>query len=356
MSGRLYLDEIYSKSGQTKVLDTTSFDANNNFEASNTGFNLNYQSANAALNIVQSGTGDALRVNSNSLVVNASGNVGIGTSSPSTLVEAQSTDARITLIHTGGNSLQLYQQSVSSYLLADSDLNIYTNGSNRMRIDSSGNVVIGTSSPISQSLLTVNQDGISTAAGLIINQSNGLSNRAGGIFLSRGGDNRSSIEAEYFDGLKFAVKSGTGTLDERMRIDPSGRVTTPYQPHIFGTPGLGAGGANGKADRFSVLTSRGNLTASSGVITVPVDGVYAITFTTIAQNQANARIDNYIYVNNVVIASGLSEYDTDGFKHRSIAISMFIYEGDSIEFGSQSWYAPGNSFDNWQTASVTLLG
>ena len=62
MSGRLYLDEIYSKSGQTKVLDTTSFDANNNFEASNTGFNLNYQSANAALNVVQSGTGDALRV------------------------------------------------------------------------------------------------------------------------------------------------------------------------------------------------------------------------------------------------------------------------------------------------------
>lgn len=78
MSGRLYLDEIYSKSGQTKVLDTTSFDANNNFEASNTGFNLNYQSANAALNIVQSGTGDALRVNSNALVVDSSGKVGIG--------------------------------------------------------------------------------------------------------------------------------------------------------------------------------------------------------------------------------------------------------------------------------------
>jgi len=87
MSGRLYLDEIYSKSGQTKVLDTTSFDANNNFEASNTGFNLNYQSANAALNVVQSGTGDALRVNSNALVVDASGNVGIGTDSPSTGLE-----------------------------------------------------------------------------------------------------------------------------------------------------------------------------------------------------------------------------------------------------------------------------
>ena len=91
MSGRLYLDEIYSKSGQTKVLDTTSFDANNNFEASNTGFNLNYQSANAALNVVQSGTGDALRVNSNALVVDASGKLtsfnGIGALQATSTVE-----------------------------------------------------------------------------------------------------------------------------------------------------------------------------------------------------------------------------------------------------------------------------
>jgi len=251
------------------------------------------------------------------------------------------------------NNIPVITENNGSVSLTTGTANI---GNNAFVVDSSGNVGIGTSNPLSQSLLTVNQDGISTAAGLIINQSNGLSNRAGGIFLSRQGDNRSSIETDYFLGLKFSVKSGTGTLDERMRIDPSGRVTTPYQPHIFGTPGLGTIGANGKADRFSVKTSRGNLTASSGVITVPVDGVYAITFTTITQNQENARIDNYIYVNNVVIASGLNEYDTDGFKHRSLAISMFIPEGDSIEFGSQSWYAPGNEFEHWQTASVTLLG
>jgi len=158
------------------------------------------------------------------------------------------------------------------------------------------------------------------------------------------------------DGLK--IKDTGIQVDglERVNIDSSGRVTTPYQPHIFGTPGLGTFGANGKADRFSVLTSRGNLTASSGVITVPVDGVYAITFTTITQNAVNVRIDNYIYVNNVVIASGLNETDTTGYKHRSIAVSMFIPEGDSIEFGSQSWYATGNEFEHWQTASVTLLG
>jgi len=158
------------------------------------------------------------------------------------------------------------------------------------------------------------------------------------------------------DGLKIKDTGiQVGGL-ERVNIDSSGRVTTPYQPHIFGTPGLGTIGANGKADRFSVLTSRGNLTASSGVITVPVDGVYAITFTTITEYLVNVRKDNWIYVNNVVIASGLNDDNTTGFKHRSLAISMFIPEGDSIEFGSSSWYATGNSFDNWQTASVTLLG
>jgi len=89
-------------------------------------------------------TADEANVGSNALVVDSSGKVGVGLSSPSTLVEAQSTDARITLTHTGGNSLQLYQQSVSSYIITDSDLNIYTNGSTRMSIDSSGNLLVET--------------------------------------------------------------------------------------------------------------------------------------------------------------------------------------------------------------------
>lgn len=147
MSGRLYLDEIYSKSGQTKVLDTTSFDANNNFEASNTGFNLNYQSANAALNIVQSGTGDALRVNSNSLVVDSNGNVGIGTSSPSynidvkgsTGISAQrATDTDRLIMQWDG--LTSYGNSVGAYNNIKFISQNNSGSVERMRINSSGYV------------------------------------------------------------------------------------------------------------------------------------------------------------------------------------------------------------------------
>ena len=131
---------------QSYDADTTKNDVANTFTA-NQIISVT-DNTNAALRVTQLGTGNAIVVedetnpDSTPFVVTNDGNVGIGLSSPSTLVEAQSTDARITLTHTGGNSLQLYQQSVSSYLFADSDFNIYANGSTRMSIDSSGALIL----------------------------------------------------------------------------------------------------------------------------------------------------------------------------------------------------------------------
>lgn len=77
MSSKLYLDQIYSKSGLTKIIDTSSFDSNNFFESSNTGFKVNYQSSNAALEVIQSGTGNAMTVNTDKFVLDKDGNLNI---------------------------------------------------------------------------------------------------------------------------------------------------------------------------------------------------------------------------------------------------------------------------------------
>lgn len=82
------------------------------------------------------------------MIITDGGNVGIGTTSPSTKLHVQGTsDTRITLSDTGGASIQLYQQSSDSYILSTNATRIYTGGGERITITSGGNVGIGTTSP-----------------------------------------------------------------------------------------------------------------------------------------------------------------------------------------------------------------
>jgi hypothetical protein len=75
------------------------------------------------------------------------GNVGIGTTSPTERLEVSAdTNSRIKNQEIGGNSSTWLQQAVSSYLIADNDWRFYTNGSERSRIDSSGNLLVGKTS------------------------------------------------------------------------------------------------------------------------------------------------------------------------------------------------------------------
>jgi len=100
-----------------------------------------------------SGNAEAMRIDS-------SGNVGIGTSSPASILHLEQNDPRITLRDTsgasnayfqilaGGGSGQVATLDVDpNNVAADSFLNIKLDGSEAMRIDSSGNVGIGTGSP-----------------------------------------------------------------------------------------------------------------------------------------------------------------------------------------------------------------
>jgi hypothetical protein len=97
-------------------------------------------------------------------------------------------------------------------------------------IDASQNVGIGTASPSSYNnnayKLVIGSNSAVTGMTLASGTS-----AAGNIFFARG-----TIGADAYDGYVQYVQSGqymafgTGGGTERMRIDSSGRITTPYQP------------------------------------------------------------------------------------------------------------------------------
>ena len=131
-------------------------------------------SVSDAVRITQIGSGNALLVEDSAnpdatpFVINASGNVGIGTSSPAYKLDvtgqgrattgfAVSTDGS-TFTPSGLNAIPNYGMgyitSTSQTIISGfGGISFYTNQAERLRIDSSGNVGIGTSSPSASAIL-----------------------------------------------------------------------------------------------------------------------------------------------------------------------------------------------------------
>jgi hypothetical protein len=178
------------------------------------------------------------------VTVDSSGNVGIGTTSPS-----QELDVNGDIVVPVGNGIMfdrvgsdlhiLYKETPSSSTYGSPDdvvlrnpngarLRFQTNGTNdRMTIDSSGNVGIGTTSP--STLLHVGDDTVSDNIVTVT----AANNTSAGVDLMGDLSGAKGFRVKYEgNGNYFAVEDNTsGVQTERMRITASGNVgigtTTP---------------------------------------------------------------------------------------------------------------------------------
>jgi hypothetical protein len=140
-----------------------------------------------------------------------------------------------------------------------------------------------------------------------------------------------------------------------MQIDTNGRVLKPKQPHIFGSP-VNSGGS-GVANRFDIGSySRGTLSFSNNRITVPIAGLYLITYMTICDSQT-ARVDTHVKINGTNVQAGLTNTNGSGYQQRTHTLVVNLSANDYIEFSNNDWYnSAGTAFEVWRTASVTLIG
>ena len=212
----------------------------------------------------------------NTLAVASSGNVGIGTSSPTSyysgadnlVVYQASGEAGITIATANNTTGALYfadgtsgseaYQGGIAYSHGAEILNLVSGGSNKMTIDSSGNVGIGTTSPQSGlhiadggsgsdggSVLTLSQTGF----GSIVNNDDLGSVHFGGVTSGGVGiHNAAKIMVEgdatwasndYPTRMSFfTTADGASSATERMRIDSSGNLIVGKTSTDFNTAGF----------------------------------------------------------------------------------------------------------------------
>ncbi len=228
-----------------------------------------YEQATNRLNFRTNNTNDRM-------VIDSSGNVGIGTTSPthlldligsvntlrlsSNLTDATTKEAKITLAHytnaeepvmvlypfstatenslwIGGGSAS--QNALTNIVFATGATTTTTAGTERMRITSAGNVGIGTTNPVR--ILTVN-GGASTSHIILHNTTSG-SSIADGLDLAMDG-----TDSQIWNYENGYISLGTNNT-ERVRVDSAGSVsigtTNPgaYMLNVAGIASLGAGDA-----------------------------------------------------------------------------------------------------------------
>jgi len=312
---------------------------------------------NSSVEVVDTGSGyitattdgsERMRIDSSgNVVIGGTSAVSIGAGMPSLTLKGTSASYPN---RSGGIALDSYNGSYRSFIYHDTDLYIqntdacntrfYTNNTERMRIDSSGNVGIGTSSPSATLTVAGGDVRIDTDDKGVIWGNNG-------IF----GNNASDyVYVETQD-------------TERMRIDSAGRVTKPYQPSFRATLAsdftINAGGGATKITGWSTGSSMGSFAGdgswnnSNSRFTAPVAGKYIFNATSLHNVGSNWR-RLYFYVNGSKKAEFLhgGHAYSDSWDHSTGSAILSLNANDYVELyadqqNSGYMYASYTQFDGY---------
>ena len=237
----------------------------------------------------------------------------------------------------------------------------------RLRIDSSGNVNINTTTAVGKITLKGTNNSGSAAYGLtnsgkasqgidISCTTVGDGNFGGAVSFGCGGNGRSGIAA-YQDGadddkngLVFLTHSSTAGTDnavERMRIYADGYVTKPAQP-FFRAHGSAAWTTIATGDGTVVFPFAtevsdvgGNYDTSNSRFTAPVDGIYVFHVTTYGKaNSSSGYMSFYFRKNGTGSAQmyRLRDYSDEHEKDKSLDYTMAIHcsANDYVDFAANA--------------------
>jgi hypothetical protein len=301
---------------------------------------------------------------SEKMTIDSSGNVGIGTSvtgdaelvvygaDAATIYKNTNTGTGtsdgffVGLAKGNGTDAYVYQRENTNMIFG-------TNNAERMRIDSSGNVGIGTTSMVRTFEITDGTSGKIRAKGTnggfieCHNGTNGVYFGTAPAVLGSGSGGDSVIFTDSgFNQLYYT--SGV----ERMRIDSSGRVTMPYQP-AWGARSLsnatssgGTSNANEILKFSSIIVNTGNhYNSSTGVFTCPVAGRYFVTFSGLYDDSYNNTGAVYIRHNGSEKYRGYHQNSGSYYEQISMSGVIDAAANDTIDIYSviAGWHIGGET-------------